>query len=150
MTVSRQPRLAEIEPLLAGQKFAVLATENDLQPYCNFIAYSLADDLTAMFFATPRNTSKYRNLKKNGRVSLLLDSRSGAGPDSGEITAVTVVGQAMEVAGAEEDVCRSRHIQAHPAFATFFRDPDCALFQIAVEKYIVVNGVDRVSELVLR
>lgn len=142
---SRQQLFSELEQLLAGQKFAVLATQSDMQPYCNFIACSRSGDLSAIFFATPRNTRKYLNLKKNGYVSLLLDSRSTAGPDCGALAAVTVIGRAVEISGSEEDVCRNRHIQAHPAFETFFRNPECALFRITVEKYIVVNGVDSVS-----
>ena len=46
-----------VKKLCASQKFAVLATQDDTQPYCNFIAFSVSDDLAQIFFATLKNTN---------------------------------------------------------------------------------------------
>jgi nitroimidazol reductase NimA-like FMN-containing flavoprotein (pyridoxamine 5'-phosphate oxidase superfamily) len=142
-------RLHEIiQELCVLQKFGVLATQSDdLQPYCNFIAFSTSDDFSKLFFITPKNTRKYRNLKKNKKVSFLLDSRLNAAEDFETAVAATAFGSASEIDDASEVSCLERHIEKHPSIETFIRSSDCALFRIDVQKYIIAESLEKVFEL---
>lgn len=45
MIMSDRSRLHEmLQQLCASQKFAVLATQDDVQPYCNFIVFNALED----------------------------------------------------------------------------------------------------------
>jgi len=136
-----------VKKLFASQKFAVLATQNDTQPYCNFIAFSASKDLKHLFFITPRHSRKYRNLKKNKRVSFLLDNRLNTIADFESAVVATAIGSATEIADDQEVFCRDRHVEKHPSIEAFIRSPDCALFRVDVQKYIIVNSFENVSEL---
>ena len=73
--------LERLHLLNKTQKHAVLATDSDGQPYTSLIAYALTSDMKGIVFATPKDTSKYRNILKNRRVSLLIDTRSNTEKD---------------------------------------------------------------------
>jgi nitroimidazol reductase NimA-like FMN-containing flavoprotein (pyridoxamine 5'-phosphate oxidase superfamily) len=146
--IDRSQLYEMIRQLCASQKFAVLATQSDdLQPYCNFIAFSASADLAQLFFVTPRHTRKFRNLKKNNRVSLLLDSRLNTAEDFESAVVATAIGSAEEVSDVQEDSLRDRHIKKHPSIEALIRSPDCALFRIDVQKYIIASSFEKVSEL---
>jgi len=100
-----------IRKLCASQNFAVLATQDDMQPYCNFIAFSVSEDLTQILFVTPKHTRKYSNLKKNKKVSILLNNRSNTVLDFKDTVVATAMGCAMEVIDAQEAACREHHIE---------------------------------------
>ncbi|MBF0327536.1 MAG: pyridoxamine 5'-phosphate oxidase family protein [Nitrospirae bacterium] len=59
------------------QLHAVLATVSGNEPYTSLVAYAVTPDMKGLVFATPSATRKFRNLMKNTKVSLLIDSRSG-------------------------------------------------------------------------
>ena len=136
-----------LEGLCASQKFAVLATQSNEQPYCNLIAFSVSDDLRQLFFVTSRKTSKYGNLKNNSRVSLLFDSRSNTAEDIEMAIVATAIGNAAEVTPELEESLRAHHIEKHPSLEQFVRSPECAMFRVDVQKYIIVNMFENVSVL---
>ena len=136
-----------VKKLCTSQKFAVLATQDDTQPYCNFIAFSASDDLAQIFFATPKNTRKYLNLKKNNRVSFLLDNRSNTALDFKDAVVASAIGDAGEIFDGQEAAFRDRHVLNHPSIEAFIRSPDCALFRVDIRKYIIVNSFEKVYVL---
>ena len=89
---------------------------------------------------------KTYGFKKNKRVSFLLDSRLNTVADFESAVVATAIGSATEIADAQE-VCRDRHVEKHPSIEAFIRSPDCALFRVDVQKYIIVNSFENVSEL---
>jgi len=62
--------------MLRCNRFAVLATVSDDQPYASLIAVTAADGYLKLIFATYRNTRKYNNIIRNGNVSILFENRS--------------------------------------------------------------------------
>jgi nitroimidazol reductase NimA-like FMN-containing flavoprotein (pyridoxamine 5'-phosphate oxidase superfamily) len=78
-----------IRELFESQKLAVLATQNEGQPYANLIAFAASDDLKSLYFVTARATRKYANIEADARVTVLIDNRSNQDSDFSQAAAVT-------------------------------------------------------------
>jgi nitroimidazol reductase NimA-like FMN-containing flavoprotein (pyridoxamine 5'-phosphate oxidase superfamily) len=139
--------LALIRNLLQSQRLAVLSTQNHGQPYSNLVAIAATDDLKYLLFATTRATRKYANLMADSRVAVLVDSRKNEVEDFTEAAALTALGKAWEVQGAERQQFLSIYLAKHPYLQEFVAGPTCALLRIRVDKYIVVTRFQEVREI---
>jgi len=81
----------------SAERHAVFATSSDGQPYTSLIAFAMTNDMTEVIFATLKNTAKYRNMLKNKRVALLIDTRSNTDVAYMSSEAVTIIGTARPV-----------------------------------------------------
>ena len=135
-----------VRSLLASQRFAVIATESEGQPYSNLVAFAEADNLRSLLFVTGRNTRKYSNTLTSKRVSVLIDDRTNRPSDLKRAIAVTALGTIEEVAAN----CRGRlaaiYLSKHPQLEDFLRRPSSALMRVAVTDYIVA-GFETVRRL---
>ena len=136
-----------IVQLFASQKLAVLSTHHKGQPYASLIAFTSSDDLKELFFATPRATRKYANLKTDPRVALLIDSRSNQDSDIHRAIAVTAVGKAAEVTESEREKVLKLYLSKQPHLEEFVKSPSCALVQVTVATFYVVSRFQKVMEL---
>jgi nitroimidazol reductase NimA-like FMN-containing flavoprotein (pyridoxamine 5'-phosphate oxidase superfamily) len=142
---------ATLSALFREQQLAVLATrEKDGQPYASLMAFAASDDLGQILLVTSRFTRKYANLSADPRVSLLIDSRSHQSADIHEAMAVTVLGEAEEVTGAERDHLLTHYLAKHPHLEGFARSPSCALLRVRVRSYYLVSRFQEVVELHVR
>src|SRR4030043_1047601 len=91
------PVLERLNAFDKDQLHAVLATESDGQPYTSMIAYALSPDKKGVIFVTPKDTHKYKNILKNNRVSLLIDTRSNTEKDYMGAESLTILGSAIPV-----------------------------------------------------
>jgi putative heme iron utilization protein len=137
-------RLAAID---LTRRHAALATDAGGAPYLSLVAFALAPDGTAVFFATPRNSRKCRNLRANPRVSLLLDTRGEHDSDYGSAEAITVVGRATVLRAGSfrwREAGRALHAK-HPALKGFFGAATSALIRVEIEEAVHVGGFQRVT-----
>jgi nitroimidazol reductase NimA-like FMN-containing flavoprotein (pyridoxamine 5'-phosphate oxidase superfamily) len=147
---------AILRELFREQQFAVMATrEADGQPYASLMAFAVSDDLRHILLVTSRSTRKYANLSADPRVSLLIDSRSRGSSrhqsaDIHEAVAVTVLGEAEEVTGAERDRLQAHYLAKHPHLESFATSPTCALLRVRVKSYYLVSRFQEVVELHVR
>lgn len=141
----------QIAEMLANQQLGILSTYNpDLQqPYSSLVAFSHSEDLKKIFFATPKATRKYANIKKCPKVSMLVDTRKNDGADIGVSAAVTVMGTAYEM-DANTDKNRHEFLKKHAQLHNFIKSPTTAFLCIEVEKYILVNRFQDVTELKIK
>jgi nitroimidazol reductase NimA-like FMN-containing flavoprotein (pyridoxamine 5'-phosphate oxidase superfamily) len=146
-----------LRELFREQQFAVLATrEEDGQPYASLMAFAASDDLRQLLLVTSRSTRKFVNLRTEPRVSLLIDSRSRGesephqSADIHEAVAVTVLGEAEEVAGAERHDLLTEYLAKHPHLEGFATSPSCALVRVKVKSYYLVSRFQEVVELHVR
>lgn len=147
---SREQRIRELlRELLASQRLAVLATHQEGQPYCSLVGIAASDDLTSLLFATKRATRKFRNLATDDRVALMLDSRAKASSDFQGAVAVTAMGRVGEVSKEDSSGFLTRYLDTHPDLRDFVLAPNCALLRVRVEKYVVVQHFQEVTELEL-
>jgi nitroimidazol reductase NimA-like FMN-containing flavoprotein (pyridoxamine 5'-phosphate oxidase superfamily) len=140
-----------IRELFQAQQLAVLATrEDDGQPYASLMAFAASADLRQLLLVTSRSTRKYANVSADPRVSLLVDSRSQRSADVHEAVAVTVLGEAEEVMGAERDRLLAHYLAKHPHLEGFATSPSCALLRVWVKSYYLVSRFQEVVELHVR
>lgn len=129
-----------------GERFAVLATEDDGQPYTSLIAYALTPNLTAVVFPTPRNTQKYRNIVKAKKVALLIDNRRKGGEDVMEAEAITIVGIARPIRrGKVWEEMADIFLNKHPSLEEFVRAESTALVKVEALRCIHVGEFQTVS-----
>ena len=134
-----------IREVIQTNRFAVLATAFEDQPYASLIAVTATEGYLRLIFATYRNTRKYNNLICNGKVSILFENRETKNTDNPEITVLTALGQAEEMSINESKVELKAHLLRHPELESFLLNTDCALFQVKVTAYQAVRGIDDVN-----
>ena len=84
--------------LMNDQRFCVLATQGQGQPYTSLIAFAHTEDLTRVYFCTSEASRKFRLLKACDRAALMIDSRCHHPEKFMDVEALTITG-------------RTRHIQ---------------------------------------
>jgi uncharacterized pyridoxamine 5'-phosphate oxidase family protein len=136
-----------LKDLLKTQKLAVLATEDQNQPYGNLVAFAATNDLKYLVFATVRNTRKYANIINNPKVAMVIDNRSNRESDFHEAAAVTALGIVKEAKDVEKGRLEKLYLSKHPYLHEFITSPNCALLKIEVEVYYVVRRFQNVEEI---
>jgi nitroimidazol reductase NimA-like FMN-containing flavoprotein (pyridoxamine 5'-phosphate oxidase superfamily) len=137
-----------LKSLLASQLQTVLATQDQNQPYTSLMAFVVTEDLKRLFFATYRNTHKYRNLTANPQVALLIDNRTGHMEDHYRSVAVTATGCAREVDPKEIDNWLNLYLAKHPNLKEFVTSLECVGIEVQVEHYYLVNQFQQVVDVV--
>lgn len=150
MAVSQDSLRKSIHELLKGQYLAVLATNTGSSPYTSLVGFVAGKELKEIFFATFTNTHKYQNIIGHPDVSLLIDSRTNRADDFKESSAVTVLGKADMVLEEQRDTIVSLYLERFSHLRDFVNDPQCALVQIAVSRYILVQRFQEVFELIMQ
>jgi nitroimidazol reductase NimA-like FMN-containing flavoprotein (pyridoxamine 5'-phosphate oxidase superfamily) len=135
-----------VRSLLASQRFAVIATESEGQPYSNLVAFAEADNLRSLLFVTSRDTRKYSNTIASKRVAVLVDNRTNQPSDLDRAVAVTALGTIEEVAEDYRGHLSAIYLSKHPQLEGFLRNPTSALMRVAVSDYIVA-GFESVRHL---
>lgn len=136
-----------IRELFIGQKLAVLSTHRSGQPYASLVAFVGKEDLTEIFFVTPRTTRKHANLLADSRVALLINSSMNVDDDFHEAVSVTALGHAEEVGGVEKKDVLKRYLAKHPYLEAFANAPTCALIGVKITSYVLVKNFQHVMEL---
>jgi nitroimidazol reductase NimA-like FMN-containing flavoprotein (pyridoxamine 5'-phosphate oxidase superfamily) len=133
-----------IKRIFTTQRFAVLATQYEGQPYCNLVAFAGADNLKSLIFVTNRETRKYANIQASKKVAVLIDSRVNQVSDFSSAVAVTAVGTIEEVTVKKSHLAEI-YLSKNPELKDFLYKPSNALMKVAVADYIVATfeGVRR-------
>ena len=138
---------AKLKRLLDKERFGVLSTCGRDQPYASLVAFAATDDLLHLIFVTPRPTRKYANLVANTKVSVLIDNRGNRVADYRRAMAATVIGVVHEVRKAKNSRLIRLYLEKHPQLDEFLWSPTCAVLDIRVESYYVVERFQHVTEL---
>jgi len=64
-----------LRDLFRSQRYAVLATDSQGQPFTSLMAFAVSGDLGQLVVLTERAARKFANLTANRRVALLIDNR---------------------------------------------------------------------------
>ncbi|WP_455391604.1 pyridoxamine 5'-phosphate oxidase family protein [[Eubacterium] cellulosolvens] len=137
-----------VNELLIDQRLAVLSSTMNDQPYPSLVAFAHSDNLQYLFFATLRHSNKYRNIKNNPKISMLIDNRGNSPSDFAEAIAVSVFGTASEM-DSSIDQCMDIFLKKHPYLKDFLEMQDCALLKVKVEKFKVISNFQNVDVLVI-
>ena len=134
-----QQALADIRSAVEAQRFAVLATQAEGQPYASLVAFAVTGDLRRVIFCTPRATRKYANLSRDGRVAVLVHTGRNAMGDCAGAMAVTATGTAGEVPDNRKEQYSAALRGRHPELADFIGDPRNVLLAIDVSEFHLVR-----------
>jgi nitroimidazol reductase NimA-like FMN-containing flavoprotein (pyridoxamine 5'-phosphate oxidase superfamily) len=135
-----------VHTLLRQQQLGVLSTSAEDAPYASLVAFAVSEDDRCLYFATPRATRKFANMAANARVALLVNNSVNHPEDFHLAKAVTVVGSARPVPEARLDAVRSRYLEKHPYLESFAHAPSCVVMEIRVDRYILVERFQNVSQ----
>lgn len=139
-----------IHALLREQHLGVLSTVGDGAPYASLVAYSVSDDDAQLYFVTPKATRKFANLSANPSVAMLVNNSINRPEDFHRAMAVTAAGIARVAASAERDNIINRYVATHPYLEAFAQSPSCELVSVRVERYILVQRFQNVTEYRVR
>ena len=128
-----------IKKVFTSQRFAVLATQSEGQPYSSLIAFAEADNLRSLIFVTSRDTRKYSNTQANRKVAVLVDSRTNQVSDLQNAVAITAIGTIEEVAESKRDYLSGIYLSKHPRLSDFLHKLSNALMKVVVTKYVVAT-----------
>jgi nitroimidazol reductase NimA-like FMN-containing flavoprotein (pyridoxamine 5'-phosphate oxidase superfamily) len=113
------------------------------------MAFVATEDFKKLFFATYRDTHKYRNLLSNPKVALLIDNRTGHREDHYQSVAVTATGCAREIDPKEIANWLDLYLVKHSNLKEFVMSPDCVRMEVQVEHYYLVNQFQQVVDVAL-
>lgn len=130
--------------LLASQRFAVLSTYGDDQPYASLVAFVHDPTLEALFFATKQFTRKHKNLLDHPRVALLIQNSANSEADIQNAKVLTITGRAEPVGENEINGVMAQYLNKHPYLKGFTRSPDCILIKIRTNQLIWVENFETV------
>ena len=136
-----------LKEVVDTQYFSVLNTVGEGQPYSNLVAFAITEDLKSLVFITERNTRKYRNIKANNSVSLLIDNRTNQSSDIIQAAAITVIGKAIDKSNKKGNL-RAIFLKRHPQLQQFADNPNSALILVTVSEYTIA-GFDTTQRLVI-
>jgi nitroimidazol reductase NimA-like FMN-containing flavoprotein (pyridoxamine 5'-phosphate oxidase superfamily) len=129
------------------QRHSVLATDGGGRPYTSLVAFALSEDARGIIFATPRQTTKYKNILNNRHVSLMIDTRSNTQKGYMQSEAVTVLGRAYPLRkGKKRDILCNTFQKKHPELAGFLNAPSTVLIFVEINKAIHAGKFQSVSE----
>jgi len=142
-TITIPERLKELN---RTEYCAVLATLNKGHPYTSLVNFAFTPDYQTVLFATPKATSKYRNILNMHTVALLIDNRSKSSKNFMGIEAVTIIGTAHPVRrGKRWDSLVKIYITKHPLLEEFVRSPSTALITLKIERCIHVSQFQTIT-----
>jgi uncharacterized pyridoxamine 5'-phosphate oxidase family protein len=136
-----------LKEVIGTQYFAVLNSLGDGLPYSNLVSFAISEDLRSLVFVTDRNTRKYRNIKENQNISLLIDNRTNQPSDVSQAIAVTVIGTAREETENGSSL-QAVFLTRHPHLHQFVDNPDNAMILVTVSEYIIA-GFDKTQRVII-
>jgi len=137
---------ARLGVLNKTRKHAVLATASGGAPYASLISYACTPDMRGVIFATPKATTKYKNLMKNKQVSLLIDTRMNTEKDYLGAESLTILGIAKTVrSSAKKAELAGIFIRKHPRLEQFVLSQKTALIFVEIVRCIHVTRFQSVT-----
>jgi nitroimidazol reductase NimA-like FMN-containing flavoprotein (pyridoxamine 5'-phosphate oxidase superfamily) len=132
--------LNRIKAILGENSMCVLATCSENRPHCSLMAYIYDIRENILYMMTLRTTQKYRNIRLNPRVSVLVDTRSHAsGRDN--IQALTVSGYCSLLADIQirPDIL-SRMVDRHPHLQELSSHAELEVLTIHSTAFLLMDG----------
>ncbi len=141
---------SQVKQLCDSQSLAALSTCCEDQPYGSLVGFVASNCLKEIIFATLDNTSKFENIKNNPKVALLVDNRNNKAEDFEEAASVTAVGKAEIIEPDQKDLHAEFLLEKLPELKEFVEMEHCVLVAVAIEKYVMVNGIHDVQTLKMK
>jgi heme iron utilization protein len=128
-----------IERILASQRFGVLATQSEGQPYADLITFAEANNLRSLLFVTGREGQIYKNSLINKKVAVLVENTTNQQADVKNAVAVTALGVIKEVDPKNHLLLSELYLAKQPHLKEFVHNPAKVLMEIVISSYIVAT-----------
>lgn len=143
--------------MIASHDLCVLATCGHGQPNASLMKYICSAEGNDLYMLTLQESAKHASIAGNPQVSLLIDTRCDAAPDSAEspaglapVQALTVYGTARFVTDMKEASEKTLALtQRFPELSELAADPSCVVVHVHAERLLLLDGVNRSSRLTL-
>jgi nitroimidazol reductase NimA-like FMN-containing flavoprotein (pyridoxamine 5'-phosphate oxidase superfamily) len=134
-----------IKSLIENRDVCVLSTVSGGKPHSSLMSYVTDITCRTFYMLTLTGTKKYRNLRANSAVSLLIDTREeDIDHRRKHIRALTVSGvfQQMKDPLEEESVLRQL-LERHPHLKEFAESGEAKVFAVRAKSFQLLDGVSR-------
>ncbi|MZQ97751.1 MAG: hypothetical protein GT601_08735 [Acidaminobacter sp.] len=130
-----------VEKMLKENQLCVLCTESQGMPHCSLMTYILDEERKILYLITSMNSRKYKNLKENANVSVIIDSRQQLEVGSKHpITSVTFDGEFFEIENPLLEEMRAKFGARHPELGEILVQDSCVIFSVRLKNYLLLNG----------
>jgi len=130
--------------IISENTFCVLSTcYNDL-PNTSLMQYISDESGFKIYMLTLKGSSKYQNIERNPRVSLLIDTRGNHPNGEGQIQALTIYGRANLMENS--DWCRnitSDLIKKFVDLTPLSENENCVVIEVCAESLLLLDSVDQ-------
>jgi len=135
--------------LLAGHRWAALATLHEGGPLASMVAYAAESDLSALFFHLSGLSVHTRDLLADGRASLCVGEADPGTGDPQTLPRLTLTGRAvpLEEGTPPFETARGIYLARFPDAEMRFSLPDFVLFVFVPEEGRVVGGFARAGRV---
>jgi nitroimidazol reductase NimA-like FMN-containing flavoprotein (pyridoxamine 5'-phosphate oxidase superfamily) len=131
--------IEKMKKIVMDEKYCVLATAMNNKPYCSLMAYAVEDDCSKIYMVTKKDSEKYKNLKSNKLVSLLIDTRASTNEKSAK--ALTISGSFSMINDKKilADV-KNKLRNRHPDLEIFLINDSSCIFAIEIKSFLLLDG----------
>jgi general stress protein 26 len=131
---------ADIRDLIQSNNICVLATVSEGEPHCSLMSYSTDIESREIYMITQRETKKYRNLKENPFVSILIDTRQTNSIN--RTKALTITGTVQSsVDENKKSIIRAHLLENNPNLKEFLDDPAAEIIVVQVKAVQLLDGI---------
>ncbi|KAF0234234.1 MAG: cytoplasmic [Desulfovibrionaceae bacterium] len=138
----------EMARMIRELDLCVLATSADDVPHASLMSYAVEPDLQYIHMATPANSRKWANLKRNPNMALLIDEREKAmarnTPQTRTQTRALTVGCELSPVEGEQEKARILTFLAarHPHLRDFLAAPQIEVIRCKPLWLLLLKGAE--------
>jgi len=122
-----------------------LSTVSGGKPHCSLMSYITDITCRIFYMLTLTGTKKYRNLRGNSAVSLLIDTREeDIDHQRKDIRALTVSGVFQHIDDpSEQERILQQLLERHPHLKEFAESGEAKVFAVRAKTFQLLDGVSR-------
>jgi len=136
--------IEDAKKIISENKLCVLSTcYNDL-PNTSLMQYICDESCSKIYTITLKGSTKYQNIEKNPRVSLLIDTRDNIKNEIGQIKSLTVYGRANVIENSEQykNIIK-KLVRKFADLAQFSENINCVVIEVSAEGLLLLESVDK-------
>ena len=139
----------KMKSLLRRKSSCVLATTDGDTPHCSLMAYITSEAADRLFLVTPRNSKKYRNIRRRPNVSMLIDTRGEQTRNNTQ--ALTLTGTCHTLEGDKEvSFVKEAFNRQHPHLHDLICKGDVAFLCVEFDSFLFLDGPENAHHEFLR
>lgn len=133
--------LDTIDRIIKENWLCSLATTSGEIPHCSLMGYVSDTSLRNLYLITRPGSIKYKNIRNNPNVSILIDNRVVLKEDPFGVRALTVFGKARVV---EDDIfaaeIKDRILTQRPFLESLASDGNAQIIEVELKNVIMARG----------